>query len=193
MSAAAVATSRIGRKPVVIPSGVEVKVQGQQLSAKGPKGQLSISLHPFVRVTVDKGEIKVQTCDRNEIVMTGPSSKLYRSIAGTTRAKINNAIHGITQGFERKLTMVGVGYRAQAKGKILSLSLGFSHPLDHPVPEGITIETPTQTEIIIKGIDKDKVGQVAAEIRGYRPPEPYKGKGVRYGDEFVEIKETKKK
>ncbi|OGT41621.1 MAG: 50S ribosomal protein L6 [Gammaproteobacteria bacterium RIFCSPHIGHO2_12_FULL_37_34] len=184
-------TSRIGRKPVVIPSGVDIKIQDQTLSAKGPKGQLSIALHPFVQVTMKDGHINLQHAQCGKI--TGLETKLYRSIVGTARATIQNVIHGITHGFERRLALVGVGYRAQAKGKILSLSLGFSHPTDFVVPEGVVVETPTQTDILIKGIDKRLVGQVAAKIRSIRKPEPYKGKGVRYTNEIIELKETKKK
>lgn len=186
-------TSRIGRKPVTVPAGVEVKLQDQQLSVKGPKGHLSINLHPFVHVTLEKNEIKVQPTTDAENKITGASKRLYRSIAGTERANINNVIHGVTHGFERKLVLVGVGYRAQAKGKVLSLSLGFSHPTDFSVPEGVTVETPTQTEIVIKGANKELVGLVAAKIRSVRGPEPYKGKGVRYANEVIELKETKKK
>lgn len=186
-------TSRIGRKPVVVPAGVDIKIHDGQFTAKGSKGQLSMPLHEFVVVTKEGSEINVRlNTDENQII-TGKRIKLYRAIAGTVRANIFNLVHGVSQGFERKLSMVGVGYRAQAKGKVLSLSLGFSHPTDYDVPEGITIETPTQTEILIKGADKQKVGLVASEIRKIRSPEPYKGKGVRYADEVVEIKETKKK
>ncbi len=190
---ASVLTSRIGRKPVAVPSGVEVKLHDDKLSVKGPKGQLVITLHPYVHVSVDKGEIKVQPNTDGKQIITGPNNKLYRSIAGTTRANISNVIQGVTAGFERKLVLVGVGYRAQAKGKVLALSLGFSHPTDFNVPEGITIETPTQTEIIVKGVNKELVGLVAAKIRSVRGPEPYKGKGVRYANEVIELKETKKK
>jgi large subunit ribosomal protein L6 len=186
-------TSRIGRKPVTVPSGVDVKIQDQKMSVKGPKGSLTIPLHPYVLVTIDKNEIKVAPNSINKRLITGASSKLYRSIAGTVRANIYNLIHGVTQGFERKLLLVGVGYRAQSKGKVLSLSLGFSHPTDFNVPEGVTIETPTQTEILIKGANKELVGLVAAQIRSIRGPEPYKGKGVRYANEVIELKETKKK
>jgi large subunit ribosomal protein L6 len=186
-------TSRIGRKPVTVPAGVEIKLQKQALSVKGPKGQLSVAIHPFVVVTQEDGEIKVHPNTECETVITGSGNKLYRSIAGTTRANIYNVIHGVTSGFERKLVLIGVGYRAQAKGKVLSLSLGFSHPTDFNVPEGITIETPTQTEIVIKGMKKEQVGLVAAKIRSIRGPEPYKGKGVRYANEVIELKETKEK
>ncbi len=186
-------TSRIGRKPVVIPAGVEIKVQNDTLFVKGPKGQETIDIHPFVQVTIDNNEVCVRLNDNPDTVITGAANKLYRSIAGTVRANIQNTVHGVTHGFERKLNLVGVGYRAQAKGKVLSLSLGFSHPTDFDVPEGVKIETPTQTEIVIKGIDKQLVGSVASKIRAIRPPEPYKGKGVRYSDEHIELKETKKK
>lgn len=186
-------TSRIGRKPITVPTGVDIKIQDQNLSVKGPKGQRAIVLHPFVDVTIENNEIKVQPNTKVGNQITGASNKLYRSIAGTTRANIFNLIHGVTQGFERKLLLVGVGYRAQAKGNVLSLNLGFSHPTDFNVPEGIVIETPVQTEIIVKGTNKELVGLVAAQIRSIRGPEPYKGKGVRYANEVIEIKETKKK
>ena len=189
----AISTSRIGRKPVVIPGGVEIKVKDLKMSIKGPKGQLTVDLHPFVNVVVESNEIKVSPNTDTDQVITGTLIKLYRAIAGTTRANIYNVIHGVTAGFERKLLLVGVGYRAQSKGKVLSLSLGFSHPTDFNVPDGVVIETPTQTEIIIKGASKELVGLVAAQIRSVRPPEPYKGKGVRYSDEVIELKETKKK
>lgn len=187
-------TSRIGRKPVIVPAGVSINVQEQKLSVKGPKGQLFLALHPFVHVTVEGNQIKITpSTTQNKKKITGPQTKLYRSIAGTMRANINNIIHGVAIGYERKLNLVGVGYRAQAKGKVLSLSLGFSHPTDFAVPEGITIETPTQTEIFIKGVNKELVGLVAAKIRHIRQPEPYKGKGIRYANEVIELKETKKK
>lgn len=186
-------TSRIGRKPVVVPSGVEIKILNHEMSVKGPKGQLLLKLHPFVHVTLEANEIKVHPNTESESVITGAATKLYRSIGGTVRANIYNTIHGVTHGFERKLVLVGVGYRAQTKGKVLSLSLGYSHPTDFAIPEGVTVETPTQTEILIKGVNKELVGLVAAKIRGIRCPEPYKGKGVRYANEVIELKETKKK
>ena len=186
-------TSRIGRKPVVVPSGVEVKIHDQELSVKGPKGQLSVKLHPFVHVTIENNEIKVHPNTETEQVITGSGIKLAKSIVGTIRANIYNTVQGVTHGFEIKLLLVGVGYRAQAKGKILSLSLGYSHPTDFSVPNGVTIETPTQTEILVKGTDKNLVGRTAAQIRMVRSPEPYKGKGVRYANEVIELKETKKK
>ncbi len=186
-------TSRIGRKPVVIPAGVEVKLKDLQLTAKGPKGQMAVDLHPFVHIVIEGANINVHTNTESKKNITGSSKKLYRSITGTVRANIHNIVHGVTQGFECKLLLVGVGYKAQAKGKVLGLNLGFSHPTDFAVPEGITIETPTPTEIIVKGVNKVLVGQVAAKIRKVRGPEPYKGKGVRYANEVIELKETKKK
>lgn len=186
-------TSRIGRKPIVVPPGVEVKIQNQQLFVKGPKGSLTLALHPYVKVQQEANEIKVHPNTDSEKNITGASVKLYRSIAGTIRANINNVVHGVVHGFERRLVLMGVGYRAQAKGKVLSLSLGYSHPTDFNVPEGVTIETPSQTEILVKGINKELVGLVAANIRSIRAPEPYKGKGVRYANEIIELKETKKK
>ena len=189
----AISTSRIGRKPVNVPAGVEVKIKDSQMSIKGPKGLQTITLHPYVNVTIESNEIKVHPNTDSDQVITGKSIRLYRSIAGTVRANISNVIEGVTHGFERKLTLVGVGYRAQGKGKVLSLSLGFSHPTDFHVPEGIVIETPTQTDIVVKGVNKELVGLVAAQIRSIRSPEPYKGKGVRYADEVIELKETKKK
>lgn len=186
-------TSRIGRKPVAVPSGVEVKLQDQKISIKGPKGHLDMPLHPYVSVKMESNQIMVSPKDAKDMNITGPSTKLYRAIAGTIRAKIHNIVQGVSRGYERKLTLVGVGYRAQAKGKVLSLSLGFSHPTDYQLPEGVTAETPTPTEIILKGVSKELVGQAAAEVRAYRGPEPYKGKGVRYAEEVIELKETKKK
>lgn len=186
-------TSRVGRLPVSIPKGVEVKMQNDQFTAKGPKGQLAVQVHPYIKVEVSADIVKVDFNNNLKEVITGAEKKTYRSIAGTTRSNIDNLIKGVSTGFEKRLTLVGVGYRAQGKGKVLSLSLGFSHPTEFKVPEGITIETPTQTEIVVKGADKTLVGEVAAKIRAIRPPEPYKGKGVRYADEVIELKETKKK
>lgn len=186
-------TSRIGRKPVIIPKGVDVKIQGEEIIVKGPKGQIAMPVHPFVKVTLADGALSVHPDAEKRKKLTGVNIKLYRSIAGTVRSNLHNGIHGVTHGFERRLALLGVGYRAQAKGKVVSLSLGFSHPTNYHVPEGIVVETPTQTEIIIKGASKELVGQVASQIRSIRPPEPYKGKGVRYANEIVEIKETKKK
>lgn len=185
-------TSRVARKPVGIPSGTEVKLKNGVLSAKGPKGNLEIKIHNFINLNIENDTISVSLNEKDKGI-TGIGLKTHKSIAGTTRANVFNLIHGVSVGFERKLQLVGVGYRAQAKGKSLSLSLGFSHPTDFAVPEGVTVETPTPTEIIVKGADKQLVGQTAAEIRSIRSPEPYKGKGVRYSDEVIELKETKKK
>ncbi len=176
--------SRIANKPVELPKGVELTLAGQEIKAKGPKGELSMPLHPEVDLSIEDGAAKIAARS---------GSKFSVAMSGTTRALINNLVTGVHSGFERKLELVGVGYRAKAQGKTLNLTLGFSHPVDYPVPEGIEIDTPSQTEIVVKGIDKQKVGQVAAEIRAYRPPEPYKGKGVRYSDERVVRKEAKKK
>jgi large subunit ribosomal protein L6 len=176
--------SRVARKPVPLPKGVEITQAGGVLRVKGPKGELTAPTSADVRVSVVDGQAQVATLS---------AAKKAIAIAGTTRALLNNMVTGVTTGFERKLELVGVGYRAQAQGKKLNLTLGFSHPVAYPVPDGITIDTPSQTEIIIRGSDKQKVGQVAADIRGYRPPEPYKGKGVRYSTERVVLKEAKKK
>ena len=175
--------SRIANNPVAIPSGVEVKINGNMVSVKGGKGELQHQLHALVSMVEEDNMLKFSAND---------SSKPARSLAGTTRALMQNMVTGVSDGFERKLEIVGVGYRAQVQGKVLNLSLGFSHPVNFPIPEGISIETPSQTEIVVKGFDKQKVGQVAANIRAYRPPEPYKGKGVRYTDERIIRKEAKK-
>lgn len=187
------ATSRIGRKPVAIPSGVDVKIAGQELLIKGPKGQVHLPIDPFVEINIEDGHVKVKTNSKGGYCRSGSGQKSLKSMTGTTRAKIHNLVLGVSKGFERKLMLVGVGYKAQAKGKLLGLSIGFSHPVDFKVPEGITIETPSQTEIIVKGIDKHLVGHTASMIRAVRGPEPYKGKGIRYADERIVIKETKKK
>jgi large subunit ribosomal protein L6 len=176
--------SRVGKKPVPVPSGVTANVQGQTVSVKGPKGALSIVVDDSVTVTMDKGAIKVDP--RNE-------TKRARAMWGTSRALINNMVTGVTKGFEKKLEITGVGYRAAVQGKNLQLSLGYSHDVVYPIPEGITVATPKPTEIVVSGIDLKKVGQVAAEIREYRRPEPYKGKGVKYAEEFIFRKEGKKK
>ena len=176
--------SRIAKNPVVVPKGVEVVLNNSELSVKGPLGQISRKISPAVAVTVDGGEVRFAQIDGVE------NSK---ALSGTMRALVNNMVIGVSKGFERKLNLVGVGYRAQAQGDKLNLSLGFSHPVVHQMPVGIKVETPTQTEIVIKGVDKQVVGKVAAEVRAYRAPEPYKGKGVRYSDEVVTLKETKKK
>ena len=176
--------SRIGKKAVPIPSGVTANVEGQTVKVKGPKGQLQVVLPDDVMVKMDNGEVKVDP--RNE-------TKRARSMWGTSRTLVNNLVTGVTKGYEKKLEITGVGYRAALQGKNLQIALGYSHDVIFAIPEGIAITTPKPTEILIAGIDKQKVGQVAAEIRAFRPPEPYKGKGVRYSDERVKIKETKKK
>ncbi len=176
--------SRVAKKPVEIPSGVEVKINGQTLSVKGSKGSMDLDVHADVEVA-----------QADNVITFAPRSEERgaMAMAGTMRALAANIVTGVTAGFERKLELVGVGYRAQAQGKVLNLSLGFSHPVAYEMPEGITVETPSQTEVVVRGIDKQVVGQVAADIRAYRPPEPYKGKGVRYSDEHVVRKEAKKK
>lgn len=176
--------SRIAKRPVELPKGVELRHSAMVLTVKGPKGELTMPLNSEVELSIDGEQAAIQARS---------GSKFAHAMAGTTRALLNNMVQGVCDGFERRLELVGVGYRAQAQGKTLNLTLGFSHPVAYPVPEGISIETPSQTEIVVKGIDKQQVGQVAAEIRGFRPPEPYKGKGVRYADERVVRKEAKKK
>ncbi len=176
--------SRVAKKPIKIPSGAEVTLDGQQVKVKGPKGELAFTVHDQVRITQEEGELQCKA-------VTDKSGDI--ALAGTTRAIVANMVAGVTEGFERKLELRGVGYRAQAQGSTLNLTLGFSHPVNYAVPEGVTVETPSQTEVLVKGIDKQQVGQVAAQIRAYRPPEPYKGKGVRYADERVVMKEAKKK
>jgi large subunit ribosomal protein L6 len=176
--------SRIGKLPVQIPAGVDVTIGEGQVAVKGPLGILTRSIPASLRVKRDGNRVLLETTDE---------STATDAMSGTLRALLANMVLGVSKGFERKLTLVGVGYRAQAQGDKVNLTLGFSHPVVHKMPKGVKVETPTQTEIVIKGIDKQAVGQVAAEIRGYRPPEPYKGKGVRYADERVVIKETKKK
>jgi large subunit ribosomal protein L6 len=176
--------SRVAKNPVKVPNGVEVTLGESEIMVKGPLGTLTQRQSPSVRVARDGDELKVEMAvDTHEA----------HAMSGTMRALLANMVHGVSQGFERKLSLVGVGYRAQAKGDVLNLALGFSHPVDHKMPSGIKVETPSQTEIVIRGADKQVVGQVAAEIRAYRPPEPYKGKGVRYAGEVVVLKETKKK
>ena len=177
--------SRIAKAPINVPSGVSVDISGDQVKVKGSKGDLGLSVHEFVEVVQEDGSIQVKPRDE--------SDKAQWAMAGTFRALVSNMVTGVSDGFSKKLQLIGVGYRAQAKGDVLNLNLGFSHPVDYAVPEGITIETPSQTEIVVSGCDKQRVGQVAAEIRAYRPPEPYKGKGVRYADEHVVRKEAKKK
>ncbi len=176
--------SRVAKNPVQVPKGVEVTISGQAVTVKGSKGTLEREIHSAV---------KVEQSDNVLTFAPKDGSKSAMALAGTTRALLNNMVIGVTEGFEKKLQLVGVGYRAQAQGQKLNLTLGFSHPIDYPVPEGVSVETPSQTEVVVKGMDKQKVGQVAAEIRAYRPPEPYKGKGVKYADEVIVRKEAKKK
>jgi large subunit ribosomal protein L6 len=173
--------SRIAKAPIQVPQGVEIDIKGGEVKVKGPKGNLTLRLHP--NVSVEKAE---------DDYVVSPASNADVPMAGTYRSLVHNMVVGVTDGFEKKLALVGVGYRAQSQGKSLSLALGFSHPIEYQAPEGITIEVPSQTEIVVKGCDKQKVGQVASEIRAFRPPEPYKGKGVRYADERVVRKEAKK-
>jgi len=175
--------SRVANNPIKLPAGVDLKVSGAQLNVKGPKGNLDLVLHNSVNLA--------ETDTDGEYLVTAENGKAV-AMAGTFRSLINNMVTGVSQGFEKKLQLVGVGFRAQVQGDKLNLALGFSHPVEYSAPEGITIETPKQTEIVVRGCDKQKVGQVAAEIRSYRPPEPYKGKGVRYSDERVVKKEAKK-
>ncbi|MEZ5524912.1 MAG: 50S ribosomal protein L6 [Pseudomonadales bacterium] len=176
--------SRVANNPVNLPSGVEITQSGQTLSVKGSKGSLSLDVHPAVEVKQEDGAL---------VFAARESSKESRAMSGTTRALVNNMVVGVSAGWERKLELQGVGYRAKVSGNVVNLSLGFSHPVDYQLPEGITAESPSATEIILRGSDKQKIGQVAAEIRAFRPPEPYKGKGVRYADEYVRRKEAKKK
>ncbi len=176
--------SRVGNSPVALPEKVEVTIGVDRISVKGPLGTLAQQLTPNVKVEKVENHLEIKVND---------NTRQANAISGTTRALIANMVHGVSKGFERKLTLVGVGYRAQAQGDKLNLTLGFSHPVIHQLPQGVKAETPTQTEIILKGADKQLVGQVAADVRNYRPPEPYKGKGVRYADERIVLKETKKK
>jgi large subunit ribosomal protein L6 len=176
--------SRVGKKPVSIPSGVTANVEGQTVKVKGPKGALQLVLHNDVAATLEKGAIKVDP--RSE-------TKRARALWGTSRTLVANLIAGVTKGFERRLEIAGVGYRAAVQGKNLQIALGYSHDIVYPIPEGITIAAPKPTEIVVTGIDRQKVGQVAAEIRDFRKPEPYKGKGIKYAGEYIFRKEGKKK
>ncbi|GIL04040.1 50S ribosomal protein L6 [Betaproteobacteria bacterium PRO7] len=176
--------SRVARIPVTLAKGVEAQVSATEITVKGPLGTLKYPASRLVKVSVADGKVSFAAAD---------ASREANAMSGTLRALVAGMVQGVSKGFEKKLTLVGVGYRAQAQGDKLSLSLGFSHPIVHQMPAGVKCETPSQTEIVIKGLDKQRVGQVAAEVRGYRPPEPYKGKGVRYADETVVLKETKKK
>ena len=176
--------SRVGKMPIALPTGADVAISAEQITVKGPLGALTQGLNGLVTVANDKGTLSFAPAN---------DSREANAMTGTLRALVNNMVTGVTKGFEKKLSLVGVGYKAQAQGDKLNLSLGFSHPVVHQMPEGVTCATPSPTEILIKGVNKQKVGQVAAEVRAYRSPEPYKGKGVRYVDEVVIIKETKKK
>lgn len=176
--------SRVAKNPVALPKGVEVSLAGSNVTVKGPLGSLTLNRNPAVEVVVEGEQLMVKPV---------AGAENANALSGTTRALLANLVNGVSKGFEKKLTLVGVGYRAAAQGDTLNLSLGFSHPVAHKMPAGVKVETPSQTEVLIKGIDKQQVGQVAAEIRAYRKPEPYKGKGVRYADEVVILKETKKK
>lgn len=176
--------SRVGKMPIALPAGAEVSVSAAQITVKGPMGVLTQSLNGLVSISNEGGVLNFSPAN---------DGREANAMTGTLRALVNNMVNGVTKGFERKLNLVGVGFKAQAQGDKLNLSLGFSHPVVHQMPEGVTCATPTPTEILIKGINKQQVGQTAAEVRAYRSPEPYKGKGVRYADEVVVIKETKKK
>lgn len=176
--------SRIANSPVELPSGVEVTIKDSIISVKGGKGNLSLAINELVRITQNENVISFAAANQ---------TKKSGALAGTFRSIVDNMVTGVTEGFTKELQLIGVGYRAQAQGKKLNLSLGFSHPVVYEVPEGIEVETPTNTQVVVKGVDKQLVGQVAADIRAYRPPEPYKGKGVRYTDEYVKRKEAKKK
>lgn len=176
--------SRIAKMPIILPSGVEVNLDGKKINIKGSKGSFDYVLHNDVQVAKEDSELRFSPLNTN--------NKKHWAMAGTMRALVSNMVVGVHQGFEKKLELVGVGYRAQAQGNKLNLTLGFSHPVVHNIPEGVSVETPSQTEIILRGIDKQVIGQTASEIRSYRPPEPYKGKGVKYSDERIIRKEAKK-
>jgi len=176
--------SRVGKMPITVPQGVDVSVTAEKITVKGPQGTLTLPVNPMVTVKVEGGKV----------VFTATSETAEAdAMSGTFRALVSNMVNGVSKGFERKLNLVGVGFRAQAQGQKLNLQIGFSHPVVKDMPQGITVQTPTQTEILIKGSDRQAVGQIAAEVRAIRPPEPYKGKGIRYSDERVVLKETKKK
>ncbi len=175
--------SRIAKSPVEIPPNVEVTLDGRKVTVKGPKGTLEQQVHPLVQVDREDNVLKISARDE---------SKPAKELSGTTRANLSNMVTGVSEGFSRRLQIIGVGYRAQTQGKVLDLVVGTSHAIKFQIPDGVTIETPSPTEIVVRGFDKQKVGQAAAQIRAYRPPEPYKGKGVRYVDEMVIRKEAKK-
>ena len=176
--------SRVARIPVALSKGVEAQLGADQITVKGPQGTLKHALNGLVKISIADGKISFAAADE---------TRQAKAMSGTMRALVAGMVEGVSKGFERRLNLVGVGYRAQAQGDKINLSLGFSHPIEHRMPAGVKVETPTQTEIVVKGADKQRVGQTAAEIRAYRPPEPYKGKGVRYANETVVLKETKKK
>ena len=176
--------SRIAKNPVAVPSGVEVKITDDNIHVKGPLGELNQALNGEVVVKLEDNELTFDVANESRFAI---------AMSGTLRALVNNMVTGVSTGFERRLTLLGVGFRAQVQGSVIKMDLGFSHDVLHQLPEGVTAETPTPTEIVLKGYDKQAVGQQAAKIRGYRPPEPYKGKGVRYADEYVQLKEVKKK
>lgn len=176
--------SRIAKEPVVVPQGVEVAIDGQKVTIKSKSGEMSLNVHPLVSVTLDNGALKVAVKDE---------SKEANMQSGTTRALLNNYVVGLDKGFVKAMKLVGVGYRAAVKGNVLNLVLGYSHPIDFELPKGVTAEVPSQTDVVLKSFDKALLGQVAAKVRAFRAPEPYKGKGVRYADEVIHIKEAKKK
>ena len=176
--------SRVGKQPVTVPAGVDVSINGAQISVKGTGGTLNLTLNSLVTVVSDAGKLSFKAANE---------SREADAMSGTMRQLVNNMVVGVTKGFEKKLSLVGVGYKAQATGGKLNLAVGYSHPVNFDMPAGITVATPTPTEILIKGADRQRVGQIAAEVRAVRPPEPYKGKGIRYADEKITIKETKKK
>jgi len=176
--------SRVAKQPITVPNGVEVVLDGQVLRVKGPKGAQDLSINPQVKAELKDGVLQFAPADE---------AQASNALAGTMRAIAQNMVTGVSAGFERRLQLIGVGYRAQAQGTVLNLSLGFSHPINYQLPAGVTVETPSQTEIVVRGVSKQAVGQAAAEIRGFRPPEPYKGKGVKYADETILRKEAKKK
>lgn len=175
--------SRVAKNPISLPTGVQVKLVGQEVTIKGKHGELHLTLHPAIQLQQDSNVLRVSAANNGN----------HNALAGATRALVQNMVTGVTDGFQRKLVLIGVGYRAKAQGKVLNLTLGYSHPVDLTIPDGITVETPSQTEIVVKGADKQKVSQFAADIRGMRPVENYKGKGVRYEGERIILKEGKKK
>lgn len=180
--------SRIAKIPIAVPNGVAVTIADDKVSVKGAKGELNLALHAGIGLVEENGELQIVRKDSAR-----KADKKIAAMLGTTRALVYNLVRGVSEGFEKRLNILGVGYRAQAQGKKLNISVGFSHPVVYSLPDGVTVETPSQTEIVVRGADKQQVGQVAAEIRAFRPPEPYKGKGIRYQDEYVRRKQAKKK